>query len=214
MAIKEIRSLDDITPDDRNANKHTLPGASLMEDSIREDGFGDSITVDKNGKIISGNQRGETVADLQMTDVIVVQSDGTKPIIHQRTDLDLEVDERAKRLAIRSNRVGELNLDWDGDILAGLQDEGLNLGELGFDDAALEEILPAEDGSEPELKRIVVKEPKEVVWVLIAIPIEQWPHHHEAVESLRAAAIGGGIVMNDTAPKAPSEPQPTEPPQG
>lgn len=96
---KTIASLADCEPDRANANKHTPRGTALMETSIREYGYGDSMTVDKHGRIISGNQRAETLADLQMTDAIVVQSDGTKPIIHQRVDLDLATDIRAKGLA-------------------------------------------------------------------------------------------------------------------
>jgi DNA methylase len=125
--LKTIRSLKDLEPDAHNANKHTPRGTALMENSIRECGYGDSMTVDRAGRIISGNQRAETLADLGMTDAIVVQTDGTKPIIHQRIDLDLETDPRATALAIRQNRVGEVNLNWDVDVLQALQTDGVDL---------------------------------------------------------------------------------------
>ena len=47
-------SLDDLTPDDRNMNKHTSYGMSLIEKSIRKHKFGRSILVDKNDRIVEG----------------------------------------------------------------------------------------------------------------------------------------------------------------
>jgi len=82
-----------------------------MEDFIRECGFDDLFTVDKNGVVISGNRRLETLADIGPEDPTVVQSDGSRPIEHQRVDLDLEKDKQAKRLALLQNRVGEVNLE-------------------------------------------------------------------------------------------------------
>ena len=52
-----------------------------------------------------------------MEDAVVVQTDGTKLVVHQRTDLGAG-SERARKLAIYSNRVGEVNLDWDAGALS------------------------------------------------------------------------------------------------
>jgi hypothetical protein len=138
--IKKIESILDLTPDANNANKHSQRGMGMMQTSIEECGFGDSITADKHGNVISGNGRVETVADMQMLDPIVVTSDGTRPIIHQRTDLDLTTDERAKRLAILQNRVGETNLEWDAEALARLAAEGVPLDDM-FSGDELNKIL-------------------------------------------------------------------------
>lgn len=129
-----------------------------METSIRECGFGDSMTVDKYGTVISGGQRLETLADLQMESPIVVQSDGKRPIIHQRTDLEAGT-EAARKLAILSNRVGELNLEWDADILKSLSEE-LDLGRLGFSNDELAAIFGEQtDGavSEEDAKRTLAE---------------------------------------------------------
>ena len=45
----------------------------------------------------------------------------------QRDDLDLATDPRAKALAIADNRVGELDLEWDVEMLKQLQADGLDL---------------------------------------------------------------------------------------
>jgi hypothetical protein len=126
---KRLEKLADVTLDPRNANAHTQRGSSLMETSIREVGFGDSIVVDRDGVVISGGQRTETSFEIGMTDPIVVQSDGTRPIIHQRIDLHSD-DPRAKRLALLSNRVGELNLSWDAGVIQSLIDDGVVVDDL------------------------------------------------------------------------------------
>lgn len=142
---KTITSLTDVQLDPRNANRHTARGTAMMETSIREVGFGDSIVVDRNGHVLSGGQRTETTMDLGMTNPVVVQTDGTRPVIHQRTDLDYQ-DPRAVRLALLSNRVGQVNLDWDPEVLQQLQAAGTDLSDIWFPDE-LEQLfnLPAPD---------------------------------------------------------------------
>jgi len=119
---RKITRLKDLKPDRHNANRHTERGSGMMKNSIRESGFGDSLTVDKDGVVISGNQRLETLADIQMDNPIVIQSDGTRPIVHQRTDLKAS-DKRGRMLALYSNRVGELNLNWSAEQLKALSND-------------------------------------------------------------------------------------------
>lgn len=128
-------SITELKPDTKNPNKHTQRGMGMLEDSIQECGFGDSLTVDRNGRIISGNARAEVLVSVGMEDAVIVQSDGTKPIIHQRTDLDLEndPDHRARRLSLQLNRVHEADLEWDAGILAELAQECVELSDLWND---------------------------------------------------------------------------------
>ena len=131
--VKQIASLNDLTPDATNANRHNQRGMSMMEDSLRECGYGDSLTVDREGNVISGNGRVETLQDLKMLDPIVVQSDGTRPIIHQRTDLVID-EEKARKLALYQNRVGQVNLTWDPSVLAALAEDGVKVADLWTED--------------------------------------------------------------------------------
>jgi hypothetical protein len=117
---KKIRKLSDLIPDDRNANKGTDRGRGIIEQSLRKYGTGRSILVDKNGRIIAGNKTVENAGAAGLKDVLVVQSDGSKLIVVQRTDLDLKQDKAAKELAIADNRSAELNLSWDPEVLAEL----------------------------------------------------------------------------------------------
>lgn len=192
--VKPITHLRDLTPDAQNANLHTPRGASMMETSLRECGFGDSLTVDRHGVVISGNQRLETVADIGLDDPIVVRSDGTRPIVHQRIDLEAD-DPRAKKLAIASNRVGEVNLAWDADVLA----------ELASDDAAiLDGLFTVEetasllaDAPEPTIEEVEIPRPMDVVWVLAAVPIAKWGQVAAQVDALAAEA---DVLVKTTRP--------------
>lgn len=47
--------VSDLTFDDKNFNKHTEYGMSLIEKSLRNNGAGRSILIDKNNRIIAGN---------------------------------------------------------------------------------------------------------------------------------------------------------------
>jgi hypothetical protein len=147
----EITSLRQLIPDGNNANRHTQRGMSMLERSVREFGFADSMTVDKHGNIISGNGRTETLVDIGMEDAIVVKSDGTRPIIHQRTDLDLKADDsKARQLAILANRVSEVNLEWSPDVLLELNKEGVDLDKY-WSPAELQK-LARDLGQETELQ--------------------------------------------------------------
>jgi DNA modification methylase len=75
---------------------------------------------------VAGNKTVENAAAIGMDDVIVVQSDGTKLVAVQRTDLDL-ADAHTRQLAIADNRAGQVSLDWDADALKGLVEDGVDL---------------------------------------------------------------------------------------
>lgn len=136
MPKPEIRHISDLTPDPKNANKGTQRGRGLLESSLREFGAGRSILLDKHGRIIAGNKTVEVAADIGLDDVIVVPSDGHTLVAVQRTDLDLERDASAKRLAIADNRTAEVGLDWDPEILAEFDADGLLAGMFEKDELA------------------------------------------------------------------------------
>src|SRR5688572_6108116 len=81
--------LTDLTPDDRNANVGTARGRAMVEESLRRFGAGRSILVDRKGNIIAGNTTHEAAIDIGLTDAVVVQTDGRKLVVVQRTDLDI-----------------------------------------------------------------------------------------------------------------------------
>ena len=133
-----MSKISDLTPDRQNANKGTQRGLKVLDDSLREYGAGRSILIDKNGVIVAGNKTAERAADIGMDDLIVVETDGTKLVAVKRTDLDLETDEVARKLAYADNRAGELGLDWNPDVILADLEAGVDLDGL-FTDIELED---------------------------------------------------------------------------
>lgn len=125
MAKKKIT---DFQPQKRNSNKHTQRGMSTLEKSIEKDGWIGAITVAADGETFDGSARIEVGALLaDGVEPIIVESDGTRPVIHIRKDIQTATDPKAKRLGVAANRVAQLNLDYDVEELARLQIEDVDL---------------------------------------------------------------------------------------
>lgn len=135
--------LADLRPDQRNANKGTERGRGMLEDSIQRYGAGRSILVDKHGVAIGGNKTLEAAAAAGLDEMIVVPSDGRRLVVVQRTDLDIRKDPEAAALAVADNRVAEVSLDWDPEVIQGLIGDGVDLSRL----FTAEELAQLFDGS-------------------------------------------------------------------
>lgn len=147
----------DLKFDEHNANQGTERGKELLDTSLRELGAGRSILVDKDGNVIAGNK---TLAAAQKAGmkVRVVTSKRNELVVVQRPDLDLnESNGEARRLAYLDNRVSELDLAWNPDVLANDITEGLNFEALGFDEGELLLIVGEQDeeevDAEPQLDK-------------------------------------------------------------
>lgn len=125
-----LAKLSEFTTDPRNANKGTERGRGLLEDSLRTYGAARSIVVDRHGVIIGGNKTHEVAADIGLDEAIVVPTDGRRLVVVQRTDLDLAHDPRAAELAVADNRVGQVDLSWDGAVIQDLIADGADLSKL------------------------------------------------------------------------------------
>ena len=121
-----IRTLEQLTPDPRNANRGTARGREALAQSLRDLGAGRSVLIDQRGAIIAGHKTVEQARALGIP-LRVIQTDGKHLIAVQRTDLDVRTDARAKTLAIADNRVSELDLEWDVAMLQNLRADGLDL---------------------------------------------------------------------------------------
>jgi hypothetical protein len=92
---------------------------------MSEDGYVAPMTSTADGEIIDGSARLERAYDKFAGDVIVIEHDGTRPIIARRTDIANAQTVEAKRIAFRANRIAQADLEWDSKVLASLQDDGL-----------------------------------------------------------------------------------------
>jgi len=100
----------------------------MLEQSLRKYGAGRSIVVDKNGIDIAGNKTWEVWSEIaNEEDLIVVQSDGRKLVVVQRTDLDMEEDPAARELSIFDNQTSAVSLSWDAFNLAAMAGMGIDL---------------------------------------------------------------------------------------
>jgi DNA modification methylase len=131
-APTQVRSLNDVSPDPRNANRGTSRGLEAIDASLRQFGAGRSIVLDRSGRIIAGNKTADRARRLGIP-LRVVKTDGRHLVAVQRCDLDLATDSTAQQLAIADNRVGELDLEWDLDMLRQLKADGIDLSAFWTD---------------------------------------------------------------------------------
>lgn len=125
--------LERLRPQARNANKHTPRGMGELEKSIAEDGWIGAITVAADGETFDGSARLETLGTAGLDEPIVVETDGRRPVVVKRTDIQSADEERAKRLALAANKIAADNLSWDAGVLASLAEE-MDLSVLFRDD--------------------------------------------------------------------------------
>ena len=115
MANKNIK-LTDLTPDDKNFNKGSEFGNTLIEKSFRKFGAGRSILIDKNNRIIAGNKSVENAMAIGIDDVQIIESDGTKIIAVKRTDIDLDSPE-GREMALADNASAKANIVFDAELI-------------------------------------------------------------------------------------------------
>src|SRR5215471_21012580 len=120
-AAVKILPLSSLSLDGRNANRGSDRGRKMLEDSLRKLGAGRSVLVDREGRVIAGNKTVETARKLGLKQIAVIETDGETLVAVRRQDLDLKTDKRAVELAVADNRVAEVDLDWDAEVLAALE---------------------------------------------------------------------------------------------
>ena len=122
-----------IIPQRKNANRHTPRGMGMLEASIQQDGIIGAMTVAADGETFDGSARGEVLpaVGFDLNDVsqvvkaepgraLIIESDGSSPLVHRRTDIPSADDPRARRLGVAANRIAQVNLSWEPDVLAEL----------------------------------------------------------------------------------------------
>lgn len=133
----------DFGEDPRNANKGTERGKKMLDKSVADLGAGRSIVVDKNGLVIAGNKTRQAMVETGISDAIVVETDGTQLVVVKRTDMDLSDKKgNARKLAYADNRVGQIDLEWNADVIIEDIADGLELDGM-FSDKELKKITDA-----------------------------------------------------------------------
>lgn len=109
-----MSKISDLKFDEENFNDHTEYGMNLLEKSLRENGAGRSILIDKDNNIIAGNGIVEAAGQVGLDDVQIVESDGKKIIAVKRTDISLN-SKAGRKIALADNASAAANLNWNFD---------------------------------------------------------------------------------------------------
>lgn len=136
--------ISDLVQDDKNFNRHTNEGMELLENSIKKVGVIESITVSADNKIISGNARQEKISEVLGIDAepIIIETDGTKPIILKRTDIQSNTKE-FHEAAILANTTAKKNINLDTELI---QEVAVEEFDIDVEDVGVELINTNSDG--------------------------------------------------------------------
>lgn len=138
--------LADFRPLARNPNTHTQQGMGQLDAAMSRHGYVAPMTAAADGSVLDGNARLETVATkFPGVAPLVVEHDGTRPIIMVRTDIKDANDPLARDIIVTANRIAEVDLAYDLDVLREFAAEGLDLTPYEFDPKMLTEIGGAGD---------------------------------------------------------------------
>lgn len=168
MSDPKVRKgkLSEFRPQQVNANDHTERGMSLLEGEMQQDGYVAPMTVAADHQSIDGSARLEVAATVfGDTETLVVEHDGTRPIVMVRTDIESAETEQAQRISVAANRIAQVNLEWDIPILAQLP---VPIVEKFWTQDEVEDwhIRPPDAGSDGSLLSLVdvtIKDPRHAV---------------------------------------------------
>ena len=145
MTKTKKASIKELRPDDKNINQSSARGGEMLRRSLQEYGAARSLVADKNMRIVAGNQTLEAAAAIGLEDVVVVPTDGSKLVVVQRTDIDLDTP-RGRELAIADNRTNQVGYTPDPLMLAWHGSNGADLDKFWLPDELAALDLPDVDG--------------------------------------------------------------------
>ena len=111
-----MTTIKDLRFDDKNFNKHTEFGMSLLEKSLNQFGAGRSVLVDKDNNIIAGNGIVEAAQNAGITKTRVIETDGTELVVVKRKDVELN-SRQGREMALADNATAAVDLDWDDEAI-------------------------------------------------------------------------------------------------
>lgn len=188
MADKKVKNqpskIGELIFDEKNFNRHSEYGMSLMNKSLTKFGLHRSIVLDKNNKIIAGNATVETAGAIGIEDVQVIESDGKRIIAVKRTDIDLDTPQ-GREMALADNMAASKNITIDAELVEaelseavavewGLVNDGFSHKnqEINTDDFSDEMIIKLKY-SEDDFNKVreqlskIASTPEQAVWKLL-----------------------------------------------
>ena len=150
------RKITDYTPDPRNANKGTVRGGYMLEQSVQQAGAGRSLVASMDDHLPIGNHAQQAFVDAGIEDVIEVETDGRAVVVVKRTDWESVDDPNVRQASYFDNRTSDVGLEWSPRQIIEDQQHGVDLSEMWFDHE-LEEfsnLAGIEDGDLDEIPNI------------------------------------------------------------
>lgn len=205
-----MNNISELKFDDKNFNKHTKEGLSLLEKSLRENGAGRSILIDKDNNIIAGNGVIEVAGQIGLEKIKIIETTGDEIVAVKRTDISLD-SEKGRQMALADNTTASADLNWDEELMfaeaekwnLNLRDWGVN---LDWDSQELDDIVEnASEGSIKDysddtnynLKNLYRKRINPNLLNEIETEIEKGSIREEIAEVLRTRAIQCSIFNFD-----------------
>ncbi len=148
--------ISDLTPDDKNYNKGSEFGNSLIEKSLRKFGAGRSILLDKNNRIIAGNKTIENAGAVGLEDIIVVETTGNQIVAVKRMDIDLD-SKQGRELALADNASAKASINWDFETIKvdwqeiEMQEWGIEIPDFEVLEAEEDDFSAPEGGVETDI---------------------------------------------------------------
>jgi hypothetical protein len=137
-----IEPLSKFQPQRRNANRHTPRGLGMLETEMQASGFVAPMTAAKDGEVFDGSARLETAFTVfEGQDAIVLEHDGTRPIIMRRTDIATADTPEAVRISVAANRIAAVDLDFDPELLAEIEEQSPGLLAGLFSEQELDDVF-------------------------------------------------------------------------
>jgi hypothetical protein len=128
MAKRDVSP--EFTPDEENTNRGTERGLGFLERSIEEFGAARPVVADADNIIRAGNKTFQVCQEKGIP-IKVVETDGNTLIVLKRTDLR---GDRAKEYGLLDNRIAQVDLQYDQDVLKALEEDGVDLKKYWFED--------------------------------------------------------------------------------
>ena len=194
-----MSKIDELKFDDKNFNKHTEYGMSLLEKSLRENGAGRSILIDKDNNIIAGNGIIEAAGQVGLEKVKIVETTGDEIVAVKRTDVSLD-SEQGRTMALADNATASADLEWDKESIQeeaakwGINADDWGVDIMGFDidevveEASLGTIQEYSDDVEYNLKNLFREKVSSDIEEKIAKGVEQGQIRTEVQEILECRA--------------------------
>ena len=150
VKVYEI-GIDELLPDPTNANKGSLRGQKMIDDSIAKTGLHRGVAVDANGYVVAGNKTQQAAIDAGFKKALVVETDGDTLVVTKRRDFNLLSDDPnniARQAAYYDNRSSEVSLTWDAEVLLADLQSGVDLSGM-FNQDELDALLDGLVEKEP-----------------------------------------------------------------